>query len=99
MGVLPGQGGNSGKFLTTDGVNPQWITITAASIGALSGSAPSITGGITQSGSSKFTPAAVAALAIDFSVADVQTKSISANSAFTWSPALRPARRRTSPSC
>jgi hypothetical protein len=89
-GGLPGQTGNAGNFLTTDGTNAAWIAITAASIGAVGSVAPSITGGLTltggfvQSGSSKFTPAAVAALAVDFSNSDVQTKSISSNSAFTW---------------
>jgi hypothetical protein len=83
-GALPGQTGNAGNFLTTNGTVASWLSITAASIGAISGSAPSITGGITQTGTSKFGVTAVPALAIDFSANDVQTKSISANSAFTW---------------
>jgi len=54
-------------------------------IGAAASASPVFTGGITQSGSSKFTPQALAALAIDFSAADVQTKSISVDSTFTFS--------------
>jgi hypothetical protein len=47
--------------------------------------APSITGGITSTGSTKQGVTALAALNIDWSANDVQTKSISANSTFTFS--------------
>lgn len=36
-GALPGQPGNSGKFLSTDGANAFWDTVISTSIGGLSG--------------------------------------------------------------
>jgi hypothetical protein len=56
-------------------------------IGAAASSAPTITGGMTFSGSHKGNVQALAALDIDFSVAEFQTKAISANQTFTFSGA------------
>jgi hypothetical protein len=56
-------------------------------IGAAASSAPTITGGMTFSGSSKGNVQALAALDVDVSVAETQTKAISSNSTFTFSGA------------
>jgi hypothetical protein len=56
-----------------------------ANLGAAASSAPSITGGLTQSGSTKQTVQALGALDIDVSAQDFFTKSISTNSTFTIS--------------
>lgn len=54
-------------------------------IGAAASSAPTITGGMTFSGSVKSNVQALGALDIDWSTAEFQTKSISANQTFTFS--------------
>lgn len=54
-------------------------------IGAAAASAPTITGGMTFSGAAKGNVQAVAALDLDWSVSEWQTKSISSNSTFTFS--------------
>lgn len=93
MGTLPGQTGNDGKYLQTNAGVPSWVAVTAAGIGAIGSAAPTITGGMTLSGGFAFTGATkqavlpVAALNIDLSYtgAEYFTKSISANSTFTFS--------------
>lgn len=97
-GILPGQGGNAGNFLTTNGSVASWAAIQVANVtGAAPITAPAftggasvagglvITGGVDQSGSSKGNVQAVPALDLDLSAADFFTKSISTNSAFTFS--------------
>lgn len=99
-GILPGQGGNAGNFLTTNGSVASWAAIQVANVtGAAPITAPAftggaavagglvITGGVDQSGSSKGNVQAVPALDLDLSTADFFTKSISTNSAFTFSNA------------
>lgn len=54
-------------------------------IGAAAAASPTITGGMTFSGASKGNVQALGALDIDWSVAEFQTKSISANQTFTFS--------------
>lgn len=54
-------------------------------LGAAASNNPAITGGMSLSGTSKLTPLAVAAADIDFSAQEVQTKSISTNTALTFS--------------
>ena len=54
-------------------------------IGAAAADAPTITSGMTYSGSTKQNVQALGALDIDWSVAEIQTKSISTNSTFTFS--------------
>jgi hypothetical protein len=54
-------------------------------LGAAASSAPTFTGGVTQSGSTKQSVQALSALDIDVSVQDFFTKSISVNSTFTIS--------------
>lgn len=44
--LMPSQGGNSGRFLTTDGTNMSWATIAAGGVSSVSGT----TGRITVSG-------------------------------------------------
>lgn len=56
-------------------------------IGAAASNAPTITGGVTFSGSTKSAVQAMAALDIDLSLQDWFTKSISGNSTFTFSNA------------
>jgi hypothetical protein len=56
-------------------------------IGAAASNAPTITGGMTFSGSTKQNVQAVGALDLDLSVSEFFTKSISANSTFTFSNA------------
>lgn len=55
-----------------------------SNIGAAAAAAPTITGGMTFSGSSKGNVQAVALASIDVSVAEFFTKSISANTTFTF---------------
>lgn len=93
-GILPGQGGNAGNFLTTNGSVANWAQIQVANVnGAAPSNAPSFTGGVTvaggvdQAGSSKATVQAVPVLDIDLASADFFTKSIGTNSAFTFSNA------------
>lgn len=99
-GAVPGTTGHLGKFLkvTVDGSAPTWQALaiadisdlTPANIGAATAAAPTITGGMTLSGGMTFTGTtkqnvqALAALAIDWSVAEGNTKSISTNSTFTF---------------
>jgi hypothetical protein len=96
-GTLPGQGGNAGKVLTTNGATASWgNTLTSATLAS-----PTITGGatvdtvsasgavavgagFTMTGSTKQNVTAVAAAALDLSTADFFTKSISANTTFTF---------------
>lgn len=54
-------------------------------LGAAAAASPVLTGGMTLDGAVKQNAQAVAALDIDWSVAEYQTKSISANSTFTFS--------------
>lgn len=54
-------------------------------LGAAPTASPVFTGGVTQTGSSKASVTALAALDIDWSANDVQTKAISSNSTFTFS--------------
>lgn len=95
---LPGQAGSAGYFLTTDGTTPSWEPIGVSDVaGAAPIDAPSFTNGVTVAGGAEITGVvaqtggsvanvdAMAALDIDFSVADGHTKSISSNSAFTFS--------------
>lgn len=95
-GSLPGQVGNAGKVLTTNGTVASWtstlvsFTLTTPSISSptITGgttSAPTITGGSTFSGSTKQNVQPVAALDIDVSIGEFFTKSISTNSTFTFS--------------
>lgn len=56
-----------------------------ANLGAAASASPTITGGMTFSGSAKGNVQALGALDIDWSVAEFQTKSISANQTFTFS--------------
>lgn len=58
-----------------------------ANLGAAASNAPTITGGMTFSGSSKANVQAVAGTEIDVSAAEVQTKSISTNTTFTFAGA------------
>lgn len=85
-GILPGQGGNAGNFLTTNGSVSSWAAIQVANVtGAAPLASPSFTGGLTYSGSSKANVVALAAVtAIDVSSADFFTKSISVNTTFTF---------------
>lgn len=54
-------------------------------IGAAAAASPTITGGMNFSGTTKQSVTAMAALDIDWSVQEIQTKAISANSTFTFS--------------
>lgn len=85
-GILPGQGGNAGKYLTTNGSVASWAQVQVADVsGAAPLASPSFTGGLTYSGSSKANVVALAAVtAIDVSSADFFTKSISVNTTFTF---------------
>lgn len=56
-----------------------------ANLGAAASASPTITGGMTFSGSTKSNTQAVGALDLDWSLAEFQTKSISTNSTFTFS--------------
>ncbi|MES3028490.1 MAG: hypothetical protein V4820_11630 [Pseudomonadota bacterium] len=96
---LPGQDTSTdGAALFSDGVNAEWRGIDVDDVlGAAPISAPSftdgvgvaggldVTGVVTQTGGSVANVDAMAALDIDFSLADGHTKSISTNSAFTFS--------------
>jgi len=84
-GILPGQPGNNGSFLTTNGTTASWAPISAAAIGAVGSNAPVITGGMTQTGSTKFTTVPITGVNVDFSASDTQSASISANTTFTYS--------------
>jgi hypothetical protein len=68
-GSLPGQVGNGGKFLTTNGSVAGWSDPLAG---------PVVTGSVKQN------VQAVAALSIDLSASDFFTKAIAANSTFTF---------------
>lgn len=87
-GILPGQGGNAGNFLTTNGSVASWQQIQVANVnGAVANNAGVMTGGFTLSGSTKYNVTAVPLLDLDLSSADFFTKSISSNSVFTFSNA------------
>lgn len=101
-GVLPGQSGNAGNFLRTDGSGASWAQIVGSDIdgltvamvaGAAPSDAPSFTGGVTAAGgldltgSTKANVTAMAALDCDLSAGDFFTKSISTGAAFTFSNA------------
>ena len=60
-------------------------TTARSNIGAAASTSPTITGGMTFSGTTKQTVQALGALDIDWSVQEFQTKSISTNSTFTFS--------------
>jgi hypothetical protein len=68
-GSLPGQVGNGGKFLTTNGSTAAWGDPLAG---------PVVTGSVKQN------VQAVAALSIDLSASDFFTKAIAVNSTFTF---------------
>jgi hypothetical protein len=53
-------------------------------LGAAASNAPSITGGMTLSGTTKATPLAVSGTEIDFSAQEIQTKSISSDTTFSY---------------
>jgi len=93
-GALPGQGGNSGKILTTNGTTASWdTTFTNLTLTTPAISAPTITGGSTLSGGETFTGStkqnvvAMTALDIDVGAGEFFTKAISTNSTFTISNA------------
>ena len=87
-GILPGQDGNAGNFLTTNGSVASWQQIQVANVnGAVANNAGVMTGGFTLSGSTKYNVTAVPLLDLDLSSADFFTKSISSNSVFTFSNA------------
>lgn len=77
-GILPGQPGNAGALLTTDGTTASW----AASLTSFPLTAPVVTG-MVLNGSAKQNVTAVAATSIDLSSAEFFTKSISSNTAFS----------------
>jgi hypothetical protein len=56
-----------------------------ANLGAAASTSPTITGGMTFSGATAQNVQAIASTAIDWSLAEFQTKSISANTTFTFS--------------
>jgi hypothetical protein len=60
-------------------------TTARTNIGAAASASPTITGGMTFSGTTKSNVQALGALDIDWSAAEFQTKSIAANSTFTFS--------------
>lgn len=91
-GILPGQGGNAGNFLTTNGSVASWQQIQVANVnGAVANNAGVMTGGfilsggLDFSGSSKLNVIAVPALDIDWSQGEMQTKSLGSSSAITFS--------------
>jgi len=96
-GSLPGQAGNVGKFLTTNGSAALWATpfaspiITApiitggATIDTLTVSgAASLGAGLTLTGSTRQNVTAVSGTSLDLAVADFFTKSISTNTVFAF---------------
>jgi hypothetical protein len=72
VAIVPG---DSGKFLMNNGSSPTWGNPNAS---------PAITGGLTLSGSAKQNVQTVAAASIDLTASDFFTKSISANTTFTF---------------
>lgn len=95
---LPGQGpGTVGKYVQSDGTNASWAAIQVSEVaGAAPIANPTFTGtveapggadvaGLHTSGGSTSDVTAVAAFDLNFSLNDFQTKSISANTAFTIS--------------
>lgn len=93
-GGLPGQTGNAGKPLLTNGVTAYWGVLAVGAItGAAPSAAPSFTGGVTIAGGADFTGStksnvqALAAADFDLTAADFFTKSISTNTTFTFSGA------------
>jgi hypothetical protein len=79
-GILPAQPGNAGKFLTTDGTVAGW----SDAFSSPTITSPTITGGLSFTGSTKQNVAAVASASIDLSASDFFTKSISTNTTFTF---------------
>lgn len=101
-GVLPGQAGNAGRFLTTNGAVAGWGEVTGSdvtgiTVSQVSGAAPiaspsfsggaTLSGGITFSGSTKCNVQVVGGADFDLTTADYFTKSISSNTSFTFSNA------------
>lgn len=84
---LPGQGpGTVNAYLKSNGTVANWAFITVGEVtGAAPAAAPSFTGGITYSGSTKANVTAAPLLDFDLSSADYFTKSISSNTTFTFS--------------
>ena len=77
---------SSAVFQVTNNLSEVASAATArANIGAAASASPTITGGMTFSGASKGNVQALGALDVDWSVAEFQTKSISANQTFTFS--------------
>lgn len=99
-GELPGQTGNAGKALTTDGSAASWgdsftdwtlttPTIAAPTVtdGATVSGGLALSGGLSLTGSTEQNVVAVSALDIDLSQGEFFTKAISAASTFTFSNA------------
>lgn len=77
---------SSALFQTANNLSEVSNAATArANLGAAASASPTITGGMSVSGTTKLTPLAVAAADVDFSVQEVQTKAISTNTALTFS--------------
>lgn len=90
---LPGQNaGTDGKFIRSNGSVASWETIAVADV---DGAAPTsgaeltdgvtVTGGLDVTGSTKLTPVTPAALDIDWSAGEMQTKAMSSSGAITFS--------------
>lgn len=95
-GNLPGQSGNAGKFLTTDGSTAGWgdevaslVVAGEATVAELTTTgAATLGGGATLAGSTKQNVQALVGTSIDASLAEFFTKSISANTTFTFTGAV-----------
>jgi len=79
-GSLPGQTGNAGKFLTTDGSIPEWSDVFASP----TITTPTIAGGALVTGSMKQNAQALVGASIDVSVAEFFSKTISTNTSLTF---------------
>lgn len=78
--ALPGQAGNAGKYITTDGATASWATPVVPD-------SPTLSGAVSVTGRVGGTSVEVAALAVDCSLSNYYTKTISVNSAFTFTNA------------
>lgn len=87
---LPGQDtATDGAALFSDGENAEWRLIDVDDVvGAAPSDAPSFTNGVSLDGSTNQNVVAVAASAIDISDGEIFTKSISTNTAFTFTGAV-----------